>query len=131
MHGTKSINDPPPANAITQLPAGGTIDFEITGNKAFTSMGRGLWINTTSQATVRSVPNPWRNDMGGGSSNIHSPEVCFVLVILGSAAELISSDKCQDFFNYFRNSKFTVFFFFELALISFYSTRTLLDVLSE
>jgi hypothetical protein len=72
MHGTKSINDPPPGNAITQLPAGGTLDFEITGNKAFTSMGRGLWVKPGSGP--RDVPDPWTNDMGGyGSSNIHAP----------------------------------------------------------
>jgi hypothetical protein len=72
MHGTKSINDPPPANAITQLPAGGFYDFEITGNKRYTSMGDGLWVKPGS--TNRSVPDPWTNDMGGyGSSNIHAP----------------------------------------------------------
>lgn len=71
MHGTRSLQDPPPANNITQLPAGGTYDFEITGNKAFTSMGRGLWVKPGS--TPRSVPDPWSNDMGGGSSNIHAP----------------------------------------------------------
>jgi len=71
-HGLKSVNDPPPHNVITPLPAGGSIDFEITGNKGFTSMGRGLWCKPGS--TTRSVPDPWSNDMGGyGSSNIHSP----------------------------------------------------------
>lgn len=75
MHGPLSLNDPPPANAITQLPAGGTFDFEITGNKRYTSMGDGLWVKAGS--TNRSVPEPWTNDMGGGgSSNIHSPTVC-------------------------------------------------------
>jgi hypothetical protein len=44
MHGPTSLNDPPPPSAVTALPAGGTIDFEITGNKGFTSMGRGLWV---------------------------------------------------------------------------------------
>lgn len=39
MHGTKSLDDPPPANAITQIPAGGIVDFEIVSNKAFSSMG--------------------------------------------------------------------------------------------
>jgi len=71
-HGLKSVNDPPPHNVITPLPAGGSIDFEITGNKAFTSMGRGLWCKPGS--TPRSVPDPWSNDMGGGSSNIHAPK---------------------------------------------------------
>jgi len=70
MHGPKSLNDPPPANAITPLPAGGTIDFEITGNKAYTSMGRGLWCKPG--ATPRDIPDPWSNGMGGGSSNIHA-----------------------------------------------------------
>jgi len=70
MHGPKSLNDTPPANAITQLTAGGVYDFEITGNKAFTSMGRGLWVKPG--ATPRWVPDPWSNDMGGGSANIHA-----------------------------------------------------------
>jgi len=72
MHGQRSLNDPPAANAITQLTAGGTADFEITGNKAFTSMGRGLWC--FSGMTPRMVPVPWSNGMdGGGSANIHAP----------------------------------------------------------
>jgi hypothetical protein len=72
FHGTRSLNDPPVGNAVTQLPAGGTLDFEITGNKAFTSMGRGLWVKPGSGP--RDVPDPWTNDMGGyGSSNIHAP----------------------------------------------------------
>jgi len=71
FHGTRSLNDPPPASTITQLPAGGTLDFEITGNKAFTSMGRGLWVKPGK--SPRDVPDPWSNDMGGGSSNIHAP----------------------------------------------------------
>jgi len=70
MHGTKSLNDPPGADNITQLPAGGTFDFEITGNKAFTSMGRGLWVKNGS--TPRNIPDPWSNGMGGGSANIHA-----------------------------------------------------------
>jgi len=69
-HGAKSRNDPPVNNSITQLPAGGTIDFEITGNKAFTSMGRGLWC--APGKTPRDIPDPWSNGMGGGSSNIHA-----------------------------------------------------------
>jgi len=36
------VTDPPVNDAVTELVAGGTYDFEITGNKAFTSMGRGL-----------------------------------------------------------------------------------------
>jgi hypothetical protein len=72
MHGTKSLNDPPAASAITQLPAGGTIDFEITGNKAFTSMGHGLW-TVAPGVSPRLPPDPWSNDMHGGSSNIHAP----------------------------------------------------------
>jgi len=72
-HGAKSRNDPPPANQITQLPAGGTHDFEITGNKRFTSMGDGLWVKPGSGP--RDPPDPWSNDMGGyGSSNIHAPK---------------------------------------------------------
>jgi len=34
-------------------------------------MGRGLWVKPG--ATPRMVPDPWSNDMGGGSSNIHAP----------------------------------------------------------
>jgi len=72
MHGSASVNDPPNPNAITQIPAGGVYDFEIVGNKRFTSMGDGLWVKPGS--TNRSLPSPWTNDMNGyGSANIHSP----------------------------------------------------------
>jgi len=71
MHGPKSVNDPPAKNAVTSLVAGGKLDLEITGNKAFTSMGRGLWVKPGK--TPRDIPDPWSNDMGGGSSNIHAP----------------------------------------------------------
>lgn len=70
-HGAKSRNDPPPPNVITELPAGGTYDFEITGNKRFTSMGDGLW--HAPGRSPRDIPDPWSNDMNGGSSNIHAP----------------------------------------------------------
>jgi len=70
MHGPRSLNDSPPAKAVTELPAGGIVDFQITGNKAFTDMGRGLWCKPG--ATPRWIPDPWSNDMGGGSSNIHA-----------------------------------------------------------
>jgi len=70
-HGTKSVQDAPAANAITQLTAGGTVDFEITGNKAFTSMGRGLCCQ--SGHTPRNIPDPWSNGMNGlCSANIHA-----------------------------------------------------------
>jgi len=73
FHGPKSVNDPPPAGNITQLPAGGSLDFEITGNKAFTSMGRGLWVAAPG-LNPRDPPVPWSNDMHGGSANIHAPQ---------------------------------------------------------
>lgn len=44
FHG--DIDQPPPPNAVTSLPARGKIDVEISGNKAFTSMGRGLLANS-------------------------------------------------------------------------------------
>jgi len=72
FHGTRSLNDPPPNDAITRIPAGGVLDFEITGNKAFTSMGRGLWV--APGKSPRDPPDPWSNDMHGGSSNIHAPQ---------------------------------------------------------
>jgi len=77
MHGNESLSQPPPANEITQIPAGGSLDFEITGNKWWTTMGipyggAGLWVAPGS--TNRSVPDPWSNDMNGyGNANIHSP----------------------------------------------------------
>jgi hypothetical protein len=72
MHGPKSLNDPPPASAITQLPAGGTIDFEIGTNKAFTSMGRGLWHSNGKSSRV--PPDPWANTGSEWPSNLHSPK---------------------------------------------------------
>lgn len=70
-HGEKSINDPPVNNAVTQLTAGGTYDFEITGNKAFTTMGRGLCCQQGH--TYRNIPDPWSNGMNGlCSANIHA-----------------------------------------------------------
>jgi len=72
MHGQKSLNDPPQQNAITELPAGGTIDFEIGTNKAFTSMGRGLWHSPGK--TSRVPPDPWANTGSEWPSNLHSPE---------------------------------------------------------
>jgi len=72
MHGPKSLNDPPPINQITQLPAGGTIDFEIGTNKAFTTMGRGLWHHPGKSSRV--PPNPWANTGSEWPSNLHSPQ---------------------------------------------------------
>lgn len=43
FHG--DIDQPPPPNAVTSLPARGKIDLEISGNMAFTSMGRGVLAN--------------------------------------------------------------------------------------
>jgi len=90
------MNDPPPANVITQLPAGGTYDFEITGNKAFTSMGRGLWVKPGG--SPRDIPDPWSNDMGGGSSNIHAQTHADVagcalgIAYKSNAADVVPSD---------------------------------------
>jgi len=72
-HGPQALNDPPADNAITELVAGGTIDFEITGNKAFTSMGKGLCCQKNH--TPRNIPEPWSNGMNGlCSANIHAPQ---------------------------------------------------------
>jgi len=72
FHGPKSVNDPPDANAITELPPGGTIDFEIATNKAFTSMGRGLWHSPGK--TSRVPPDPWANTGSEWPSNLHAPK---------------------------------------------------------
>jgi len=71
-HGPKSMNDPPPQDTITQIPAGGTIDFEIGTNKAFTTMGRGLWHHPGK--TSRVPPDPWSNTGSEWPSNLHSPQ---------------------------------------------------------
>jgi len=71
MHGPKSRNDPPSAHAITQIPAGGIIDLEIATNKAFTSMGQGLWHSPGKSSRV--PPNPWANTGSEWPSNLHSP----------------------------------------------------------
>jgi len=72
MHGPRTLNDPPPASAITQLLAGGTIDLEIGTNKAFTSMGRGLWHHPGKSSRV--PPDPWSNTGSEWPSNLHSPK---------------------------------------------------------
>jgi len=75
MHGPKSVNDPPTAWNITQLPAGGTIDFEILGNKAQSSMGINghIWTDPKRPGvSPRAIPDPWSND-GNGFANLHSP----------------------------------------------------------
>jgi len=72
MHGPKSLNDPPAPNAITQLTAGGTVDFEIGTNKAFTTMGRGLWHHPGKSSRV--PPDPWSNTGSEWPSNLHSPK---------------------------------------------------------
>jgi len=72
FHGPRSLNDPPPANNFTQLPAGGTIDFEIATNKAFTSMGRGLWHHPGKSSRV--PPDPWSSTDSEWPSNLHSPK---------------------------------------------------------
>jgi len=74
MHGTKTINDPPPANAVTVLPAGGTLDFEITGNKWSTSMGGGGLCSPNAGDSPRNPPVPWSNGMNDRcNANIHAP----------------------------------------------------------
>lgn len=72
MHGPKSLNDPPAANAVTTIVSGGTVDFEIGTNKAFTSMGRGLWHSPGK--TSRVPPDPWANTGSEWPSNLHSPK---------------------------------------------------------
>jgi len=72
MHGPKTLGDPPINNAITQIPACGTIDFEIGTNKAFTSMGRGLWHHPGKSSRV--PPDPWSNTDSEWPSNLHSPK---------------------------------------------------------
>jgi len=72
MHGPRSLNDPPHPNNITAILAGGTIDFEIGTNKAFTTMGRGLWHHPGK--TSRVPPDPWSNTDSEWPSNLHSPK---------------------------------------------------------
>jgi len=97
LHGPKSVNDPPPANAITELPAGGTIDFEIGTNKAFTTMGRGLWHHPGKSSRV--PPDPWENTGSEWPSNLHSPKRHDVAgCALGIAYKSSASDvKPEDF----------------------------------
>jgi len=72
FHGTRSLASPPINNAITELPAGGTVDFEVATNKAFTSMGRGLWHHPGKSSRV--PPDPWANTGSEWPSNLHSPK---------------------------------------------------------
>jgi len=73
MHGTQTLNIPPAANAVTVLPAGGSIDLEITGNKWCTSMQNGLCSPNAGQSP-RNPPVPWDNGMNDRcSANIHAP----------------------------------------------------------
>jgi hypothetical protein len=72
-HGQKSLNDPPTKGVVTSLPAGGTFDFETTGNKAYTTMGRGL-CSPNHDGNPRDAPDPWDNGWGGAcSANVHAP----------------------------------------------------------
>jgi len=79
MHGKKALSLPPPAGVITLLRAGGTIDFEITGNKWWTSMGvaqggPGL-CSPNPGDSPRNPPNPWDNGMNNRcNANIHAPK---------------------------------------------------------
>jgi hypothetical protein len=97
FHGQKSLNDPPHPNAVTSLPAGGTIDFEIGGNKAFTSMGRGLWHHDGESPRVPPHSDPWYAEWLG--QNIHSPKRTDVAgCALGIAYKSdISAVKPEDF----------------------------------
>jgi len=73
MHGVKTINDPPPANQVTMLPAGGTLDFEITGNIWSSSLQNGLCSPNAGQSP-RIPPIPWDNGMNDRcNANIHAP----------------------------------------------------------
>lgn len=61
-------NPPTDPNAVVKLPAGGVVKLEISSNKAFTSMGRGLLPNPET------APDPWTNTGNGwGSMFSHSP----------------------------------------------------------
>jgi len=79
MHGKYTISLPPAAGQITTLPAGGTIDFEITGNKWSTSLavpqgGPGLCSPNAGQSP-RLPPVPWDNGMNDRcNANIHAPK---------------------------------------------------------
>jgi len=73
MHGAKTINDPPPVSQVTMLPAGGTLDFEITGNIWSSSLQNGLCSPNAGQSP-RNPPVPWDNGMNDRcNANIHAP----------------------------------------------------------
>jgi len=78
MHGQYTLTIPPPAGKISTLPAGGSIDFEITGNKWSSSLavpqgGPGLCSPNAGQSP-RVPPSPWDNGMNDRcNANIHAP----------------------------------------------------------
>ncbi|KAF8476807.1 hypothetical protein BDZ91DRAFT_804952 [Kalaharituber pfeilii] len=60
-----NLDKPPAPDAVVELPAGGSVDLEISSNKAQTSMGMGLLPNP------REAPDPWTNT-GNGWGNMHA-----------------------------------------------------------
>jgi len=75
MHGKRTINDPP--TEITVLPAGGTMDFEITGNKWWTTLGKvlgGKGLCSTGSPGPRIPVDPWDNGWHDTcNANVHAP----------------------------------------------------------
>jgi hypothetical protein len=61
-----NLDEPPPPGEVFNLPANGKADVEIAGNKAFTSMGKGLRPNP------REAPVPWSNTGNGWGSKYRS-----------------------------------------------------------
>jgi len=89
-HGTRSMKDPPPENVITQLPAGGTIDFEISGNKWWTSMGEGLWHSPGKSSRVP-PSHPWYQEWP--IANIHADNR---LTVAGCALGIVYKSNAAD-----------------------------------
>ncbi|KAH0614319.1 uncharacterized protein H6S33_006205 [Morchella sextelata] len=61
-----NLDNPPADNESFALPANGSVDVEISSNKAFTTLGRGF-----KDANPRMAPDPWLNQNGWG--NMHAP----------------------------------------------------------
>jgi len=78
MHGEYTLTLPPAAGQVSTLYAGGIIDFEITGNKWSTTLGKaqggpGLCSPNAGQSP-RLPPVPWDNGMNDRcNANIHAP----------------------------------------------------------
>lgn len=65
-----NLDNPPADNESFALPANGSVDVEISSNKAFTTLGRGF-----KDANPRMAPDPWLNQNGWGSK--YTPLLCF------------------------------------------------------